>query len=134
MSKTILALKITSFILYGIALAISVFFLCYYRGGEKSLYATIYTFLGLGLLEVIVLLIRVLEKDIIKSLTSYVHVAYMVTSLICYYVLRYVGHYEEFIALYWILYLALTLIAVVVFVILNFKIKKNGSNITRKRL
>lgn len=134
MSKTIKALKIISFILYGIALAISIFFVCYFKGNESSLFAVCYTLIGLGVLEILILLLRVIEKDVIKSLTNYIHVAYIVTSILCYYVLRHAGHYSEFTILYWVLYLSITALAVVICVILNVKLKKNGSNITKKRL
>nr|MCR5231215.1 hypothetical protein [Acholeplasmatales bacterium] len=73
----------------------------------------------------VLLLVRVTNKDIIKSLTPYTHVAYMVTSILCYYVLKYATHYEEFKILYWSLYLGITLIAVIVAIILNYKLKKN---------
>ena len=134
MSKSIKALKIIEFILYGIALAISIFFVCYYRGSENSLYAVCYTLIGLGFLEIVLLLLRVIQKDVIKSLTSYIHVAYIVCAVLCYYILRHASHYDEFAILYWSLFLSITVIAIVVFVILNIKLKKNGSNITKKRL
>ncbi len=125
MNKLKIVFKVIEFSLYAIALAISIILSFYFKGNEYALYSVVYTLIALGLLEVVLLLVRVTNKDIIKSLIPYTHVAYMVTSILCYYVLKYATHYEEFKILYWSLYLGITLIAVIVAIILNYKLKKN---------
>ena len=100
MNKLKKIFKIIEFSLYGIALAISIFFACYFKGEESALYAVIFTAIGLGMLQVVLLLVRVSNHDIIRSLTPYCHVAYLVTSILCYYILKYANHYTEYVLLY----------------------------------
>ena len=128
MNKLKKIFKIIEFSLYGIALAISIFFACYFKGEESALYAVIFTAIGLGMLQVVLLLVRVSNHDIIRSLTPYCHVAYLVTSILCYYILKYANHYTEYVLLYWILYISLSIVAIIVAIILNYKLKKNKIN------
>ena len=129
MKKGLTIFKIIELLLYIIALAISIFFMAFFKFDKTSLFGVIYTIISLSFLEVILLLIRVIKKDLIKSLTPYVHVSYLVVSLLCYYVLMHVDFYDDYKLLYWLIYIFVLIIAVCISVILNYKIKKNGANI-----
>ena len=103
--------------------------MAFFKFDKTSLFGVVYTIISLSFLEVILLLIRVIKKDLIKSLTPYVHVSYLVVSLLCYYVLMHVDFYDDYKLLYWLIYIFVLIIAVCISVILNYKIKKNGANI-----
>ena len=133
MKKGLTIFKIIELLLYIIALAISIFFMAFFRFDKISLFGVIYTIISLSFLEVILLLRRIIKKDLIKSLTPYVHVSYLVVSLLCYYVLIHVDYYDNYKLLYWLLYIFVLIIAVCISVILNYKIKKNGANIAPRK-
>ena len=67
MNKLKIVFKVIEFSLYAIALAISIILSFYFKGNEYALYSVVYTLIALGLLEVVLLLVRVTNKDIIKS-------------------------------------------------------------------
>ena len=133
MKKGVNIFKIIEFSLYGIALAISIFFMVFFKLENTSLFGVLYTVMALSFLEVVLLLVRVFYKDLIKSLTPYVHVSYLVVALICYYILKHVDYYESYRLLYWLLYGFLSILALTISIILNYKIKKNGANITPRK-
>ncbi|RIA75870.1 hypothetical protein EI71_01043 [Anaeroplasma bactoclasticum] len=105
-----------------IAISLVVFLMVYFKMGYWSFMGTMIVTLSYGFLNIVLMLIKVLQRYEIKRLTAAVYASLVAIGVLGYYIIKYIGKYEDLRLIYWIVYAIVTVISVTVLTIINFKL------------
>ena len=105
-----------------IAISLVVFLMVYFKMGYWSFMGTMIVTLSYGFLNIVLMLIKVLQRYEIKRLTAAVYASLVAIGVLGYYIIKYIGKYEDLRLIYWIVYAIVTVISVTVLTIVNFKL------------
>ncbi|WP_147387563.1 hypothetical protein [Anaeroplasma bactoclasticum] len=94
----------------------------YFKMGYWSFMGTMIVTLSYGFLNIVLMLIKVLQRYEIKRLTAAVYASLVAIGVLGYYIIKYIGKYEDLRLIYWIVYAIVTVISVTVLTIINFKL------------
>ncbi|MDY5982082.1 MAG: hypothetical protein SPJ17_00055 [Anaeroplasma sp.] len=120
MSKRII--DIIWFSLMGLFLASVIFFTVFFKMEYWSFMGTLIATMSFGFLNIILLLVKVLNRYEIKRLTGAIYATIVAIGVLGYYVLKYVDKYQEGRVIYWIVYGLLLVASVTVLTIINHKL------------
>ena len=119
--------------LTAIALGVLAFLMAYFKMGYESFMGAMIVMMSYGFLNIILLLVTVLNKHEIKRLSAAIYATIVAIGVLGYYILRYINHYEEGFIIYWSVYAGITIIAITVLVILNFKLAPQKPVMVRQK-
>ena len=105
-----------------VAISLVVFLMVYFKMGYWSFMGTMIVTLSYGFLNIVLMLIKVLQRYEIKRLTAAVYASLVAIGVLGYYIIKYIGKYEDLRLIYWIVYAIVTVISVTVLTIINFKL------------
>jgi hypothetical protein len=105
-----------------IAISLVVFLMVYFKMGYWSFMGTMIVTLSYAFLNIVLMLIKVLQRYEIKRLTAAVYASLVAIGVLGYYIIKYIGKYEDLRLIYWIVYAIVTVISVTVLTIINFKL------------
>ncbi len=105
-----------------IAISLVVFLMVYFKMGYWSFMGTMIVTLSYGFLNIVLMLIKVLQRYEIKRLTAAVYASLVAIGVLGYYIIKYIGKYDDLRLIYWIVYAIVTVISVTVLTIINFKL------------
>lgn len=108
-----------------------IFLMIFFKMGYWSFMGAMIVTMSYGFINVIVLLHKVLLKYEIKRLTAAIYATLVAIGVLGYYVLTYVGHYDEARLIYWIVYGVITVLSVVILTVINFHLKPQKAVIGR---
>ena len=108
--------------LVAIALALITFFMIYFKMEYSSFMATLIVTMGYGFLNILLMLVRVIYKYEIKRLTAAIYATIVAVGVIGYYVLKYIGHYDEGKIIYWIVYAGILILAIPIMTFINYRL------------
>ena len=109
--------------LMGLFLASVIFFMVFFKMEYWSFMGTLISTMSYGFLNIILLLIKVLNRYEIKRLTGAIYATIVAIGVLGYYVLKYVDKYQEARLIYWIVYGLLLVASVTVLTVINYKLK-----------
>ena len=109
--------------LMGLFLASVIFFMVFFKMEYWSFMGTLISTMSYGFLNIILLLIKVLNRYEIKRLTGAIYATIVAIGVLGYYVLKYVDKYQEGRIIYWIVYGLLLVASVTVLTVINYKLK-----------
>lgn len=109
--------------LMGLFLASIIFFMVFFKMEYWSFMGTLIVTMSYGFLNIILLLIKVLNRYEIKRLTGAIYATIVAIGVLGYYVLKYVDKYQEARLIYWIVYGLLLVASVTVLTVINYKLK-----------
>lgn len=109
--------------LMGLFLASIIFFMVFFKMEYWSFMGTLISTMSYGFLNIILLLIKVLNRYEIKRLTGAIYATIVAIGVLGYYVLKYVDKYQEARLIYWIVYGLLLVASVTVLTVINYKLK-----------
>lgn len=109
--------------LMGLFLASIIFFMVFFKMEYWSFMGTLISTMSYGFLNIILLLIKVLNRYEIKRLTGAIYATIVAIGVLGYYVLKYVDKYQEGRIIYWIVYGLLLIASVTVLTVINYKLK-----------
>ena len=109
--------------LMGLFLASVIFFMVFFKMKYWSFMGTLIVTMSYGFLNIILLLIKVLNRYEIKRLTGAIYATIVAIGVLGYYVLKYVDKYQEARLIYWIVYGLLLVASVTVLTVINYKLK-----------
>ena len=109
--------------LMGLFLASIIFFMVFFKMEYWSFMGTLISTMSYGFLNIILLLIKVLNRYEIKRLTGAIYATIVAIGVLGYYVLKYVDKYQEARLIYWIVYGLLLVVSVTVLTVINYKLK-----------
>lgn len=109
--------------LMGLFLASVIFFMVFFKMEYWSFMGTLISTMSYGFLNIILLLIKVLNRYEIKRLTGAIYATIVAIGVLGYYVLKYVDKYQEGRLIYWIVYGLLLVASVTVLTVINYKLK-----------
>jgi hypothetical protein len=105
-----------------IAISLVVFLMVYFKMGYWSFMGTMIVTLSYAFLNIVLILIKVLQRYELKRLTAAVYASLVAIGVLGYYIIKYIGKYEDLRLIYWIVYAIVTVISVTVLTIINFKL------------
>ena len=105
-----------------VSISLVVFLMVYFKMGYWSFMGTMIVTLSYGFLNIVLMLIKVLQRYEIKRLTAAVYASLVAIGVLGYYIIKYIGKYEDLRLIYWIVYAIVTVISVTVLTIINFKL------------
>ncbi len=105
-----------------VSISLVVFLMVYFKMGYWSFMGTMIVTLSYGFLNIVLMLIKVLQRYEIKRLTAAVYASLVAIGFLGYYIIKYIGKYEDLRLIYWIVYAIVTVISVTVLTIINFKL------------
>ena len=120
MSKRII--DIIWFSLMGLFLASVIFFMVFFKMEYWSFMSTLIATMSFGFLNIILLLVKVLNRYEIKRFTGAIYATIVAIGVLGYYVLKYVDKYQEGRVIYWIVYGLLLVVSVTVLTVINHKV------------
>ena len=120
MSKRIM--DIIWFSLMGLFLASIIFFMVFFKMEYWSFMGTLIATMSYGFLNIILLLIRVLNRYEIKRLTGAIYATIVAIGVLGYYVLKYVDKYQEGRLIYWIVYAGILILAIPIMTFINYRL------------
>ena len=120
MSKRII--DIIWFSLMGLFLASIIFFMVFFKMEYWSFMGTLIVTMSFGFLNIILLLVKVLNRYEIKRFTGAIYATIVAIGVLGYYVLKYVDKYQEGRVIYWIVYGLLLVVSVTVLTVINHKV------------
>ena len=110
------------FSLMGLFLASIIFFMVFFKMEYSSFMGTLIATMSFGFLNIILLLVKVLNRCEIKRFTGAIYATIVAIGVLGYYVLKYVDKYQEGRVIYWIVYGLLLVVSVTVLTIINHKV------------
>ena len=120
MSKRII--DIIWFSLMGLFLASVIFFMVFFKMEYWSFMGALIATMSFGFLNIILLLVKVLNRYEIKRFTGAIYATIVAIGVLGYYVLKYVDKYQEGRVIYWIVYGLLLVASVTVLTVINHKV------------
>ena len=120
MSKRII--DIIWFSLMGLFLASIIFFMVFFKMEYWSFMGALIVTMSFGFLNIILLLVKVLNRYEIKRFTGAIYATIVAIGVLGYYVLKYVDKYQEGRVIYWIVYGLLLVVSVTVLTVINHKV------------
>ena len=120
MSKRII--DIIWFSLMGLFLASVIFFMVFFKMEYSSFMGALIATMSFGFLNIILLLVKVLNRYEIKRFTGAIYATIVAIGVLGYYVLKYVDKYQEGRVIYWIVYGLLLVVSVTVLTVINHKV------------
>ena len=114
-----------------VAIALIVFLMIYFKMGYNSFMGVMYTTIGYGFLNIVLMLIRVIYKNEIKRLTAAIYASIVLIGVLGYYVIKYIGHYEDAKVIYWVVYFSVLALSISIMTVINFKLKSQKLAYTR---
>ncbi len=105
-----------------VSISLVVFLMVYFKMGYWSFMGTMIVTLSYGFLNIVLMLIKVLQRYEIKRLTAAVYASLVAIGVLGYYIIKYIGKYDDLRLIYWIVYAIVTVISVTVLTIINFKL------------
>ena len=121
MSKRII--DIIWFSLMGLFLASIIFFMVFFKMEYWSFMSALIATMSFGFLNIILLLVKVLNRYEIKRFTGAIYATIVAIGVLGYYVLKYVDKYQEGRVIYWIVYGLLLVVSVTVLTVINHKVR-----------
>ena len=113
-------------IIWGFLIIVAVFMLAFLMVFFKMEYASfmgaMIVTMAYGFLNIVLMLIYVLQRNEIKRITAAVYASLVAIGVLGYYIVKYVGYYDNAKLIYWIVYASITVILVTVLTIINFKL------------
>ena len=109
--------------LMGLFFSCIIFFMVFFKMEYWSFMGTLISTMSYGFLNIILLLIKVLNRYEIKRLTGAIYATIVAIGVLGYYVLKYVDKYQEARLIYWIVYGLLLVASVTVLTVINYKLK-----------
>lgn len=131
MSKRVLRIIWISLIC--LAVASLTFLMIFFKMEYWSFMGAMITTMAYGFLNILLMLAWVLKGNEIKRLTAAIYASLVAIGVLGYYVVTYIGHYDEFRLIYWIVYGAITVILVVTLTVINYKIQPQKPVMTRRK-
>ena len=110
------------FSLMGLFLASVIFFMVFFKMEYWSFMGALIATMSFGFLNIILLLVKVLNRYEIKRLTGAIYATIVAIGVLGYYVLKYVDKYQEGRVIYWIVYGLLLVASVTVLTVINHKV------------
>ena len=95
-------------------------------------YMTLFFIMGIGLGNLIIMIIHLLidKTYTFKKYTPIMHASYLIIAGIIYYAIEWIGKYNEYSIVYWLILALVIIIDLIVFVIINnLKTNENKPNI-----
>ena len=111
------------FSLMGFFLASVIFFMVFLKMEYWSFMGALIATMSFGCLNIILLLVKVLNRYEIKRLTGAIYATIVAIGVLGYYVLKYVDKYQEGRVIYWIVYGLLLVASVTVLTVINHKLR-----------
>ena len=111
------------FSLMGLFLASVIFFMVFFKMEYWSFMGALIATMSFGFLNIILLLVKVLNRYEIKRLTGAIYATIVAIGVLGYYVLKYVDKYQEGRVIYWIVYGLLLVVSVTVLTFINRKVR-----------
>ena len=108
--------------LMGLFLASIIFFMVFFKMEYWSFMGALIATMSFGFLNIILLLVKVLNRYEIKRFTGAIYATIVAIGVLGYYVLKYVDKYQEGRVIYWIVYGLLLVVSVTVLTIINHKL------------
>lgn len=95
----------------------------YFNFNSSFFYSTIFFVLGIAIGNLIFLIIHLLIETTYKfnKFIPIMHASYLVISALMYYVIEWVGKFDEYKIIYWSVYGGLVAVDLIVFLILSFR-------------
>ena len=89
-------------------------------------YCTLFFMMGISIFNLLMIMLKliVLPNYYFGVYVPAIHVSYLITAAIAYYIIKWAKHYNEYYLLYWIILAVVTLALVITFVVIN---KKKGN-------
>lgn len=113
-------------IIWGFLILIAAFMLAfvmvYFKMEYASFMGAMIVTMAYGFLNIVLMLIYVLQRNEIKRITAAVYASLVAIGVLGYYIVKYVGYYDNAKLIYWIVYALITVILVTVLTIINFKL------------
>ena len=110
------------FSLMGLFLASVIFFMVFFKMEYWSFMSALIATMSFGFLNIILLLVKVLNRYEIKRFTGAIYATIVAIGVLGYYVLKYVDKYQEGRVIYWIVYGLLLVVSVTVLTVINHKV------------
>ena len=110
------------FSLMGLFLASVIFFMVFFKMEYWSFMGALIATMSFGFLNIILLLVKVLNRYEIKRFTGAIYATIVAIGVLGYYVLKYVDKYQEGRVIYWIVYGLLLVASVTVLTVINHKV------------
>lgn len=111
------------FSLMGLFLASVIFFMVFFKMEYWSFMGALIATMSFGFLNIILLLVKVLNRYEIKRFTGAIYATIVAIGVLGYYVLKYVDKYQEGRVIYWIVYGLLLVVSVTVLTFINHKVR-----------
>ena len=111
------------FSLMGLFLASVIFFMVFFKMEYWSFMSALIATMSFGFLNIILLLVKVLNRYEIKRFTGAIYATIVAIGVLGYYVLKYVDKYQEGRVIYWIVYGLLLVVSVTVLTVINHKVR-----------
>ena len=108
--------------LMGLFLASIIFFMVFFKMEYWSFMGALIVTMSFGFLNIILLLVKVLNRYEIKRFTGAIYATIVAIGVLGYYVLKYVDKYQEGRVIYWIVYGLLLVVSVTVLTVINHKV------------
>lgn len=131
MSKRVLNIIWLALIFVGLATII--FLMVFFKMKYWSFMGSMIVTMAYGFLNIIFMLVKVINKYEIKRLTAAIYATIVFIGVAGYYIITYIGHYNDGIVYYWVSYLGLLIISILVMTILNFKLNPQKLTMMNKK-
>ena len=129
MSKKVLNIVFVTLIV--VAIALITFLMIFYKMGYNSFMGTMIVTMSYGFINIVLMLIKVIYKNEIKRLTAAIYASIVFIGVLGYYVIKYIGHYEDAKIIYWVVYFSVLGLTISIMTVINFKLKGQKLAYTR---